>query len=336
MTFKILLTFFFCFSAFSYVPNLRAIFRNPSNKDIEKNLILVKLAIKKTPLVSTEENSQNTTETLASPDDQASSQYVKILFDYSNPKDRIPGIQVVYSSAMMKDSEIINLKYIPNLAAPLSRDQLGRAFFYVHLYQLLLNRENEIYNLLFQNDPQMMEVSDVNTEKKNYLLQYLNFLRAKKTAKQNEEEFEGENPLRPTSYEKKQEVRRLFKKPFYNDSPFISLELKAGQTQFKVQTENYLGFFDAQKRRPLSSKFSNLGQVVSMTMSQYSLFNGVHSLPAFILLEDSKMGQYEIQLTYLRHLGSKKKFSERWKEYLKKKSKITFSELTPAPIDILF
>ena len=115
--FTIYLTSLCCFSSvMGAIPNTEGLFRNPNNPDLAGNFVETKILFEE---LSYEGDTQ--TEKFKSRKVGLLKRYLRLIFSVDKDK-RIRTVQIEYDGKKMRDSEISQVIYFPNLLSKLKKD----------------------------------------------------------------------------------------------------------------------------------------------------------------------------------------------------------------------
>ena len=131
--FTIYLTSLCCLSsAMGAIPNTEGLFRNPNNSDLAGNFVETKILFE-------ELGYEGDTKAEKFKDGKVGllKRYLRFVFSVDKDK-RIRTVQIEYDGKEMRDSEISQVTYFPNLLSKLKKDSLVSNRDYILLYLVII------------------------------------------------------------------------------------------------------------------------------------------------------------------------------------------------------
>lgn len=306
----IILYFFFALSIYSSVPTVEGIFRNPNNKDLSGNTVVLKLLIKKSESNEDIQKVATEEETLLS----MNQYYVKYIFSIDGSRVRL--LQAIYSDKKMESKYLLSVKYLRSIRS--NEFTREKKLFYAVLSSLALNRSNELVDYLKTISKNFKTNSDLMNRDKNRLIRsYKKYLKNKSTG------VSGlVNPLKDVDENEKKRIKDLMDKPFIEAGKALTLLKRGDGFLWMVTLDNFQGEFENESLRMKKIEFNNLSSIDTFSFGSYLLLDGVHEFPRIFRAKFGEL-KYEINVLGLLHFESKsKKIITRVNDYLNKMKKL--------------
>jgi hypothetical protein len=305
LTFLLVLTFASIVNA--SVPTEEGLLKNLNNAGIPGNLITIKSMI--------------TSNAVGPGSDLAKSDYYKFIISLENP-NAISLLQVAYSNGQMLNSQIRDVKYIPNMMDAIKKEKTPeKGMFYSLFLMLATNRSEGAVLFLEKSGIQVIRNKNIlNEEKMKLLRSYKSYLATTKG------KGDATSPLNPTDPQNKAKIVELFRSNTFQRARNIELVKRENEFVWKVDWKNITGYFSNEERRFRLMEYSTGENVIKAEASEYVLFNGTNELPKYITIKDAKGEISKIQILSLdTKINTDKKLSERYEE--SKKSIVSSANL---------
>lgn len=288
---------FFLFSTqlLAAVPTEEGLLKNLNNAGIPGNLITIK-AMVQGPEV-----------------DGAKTDYYRFQISLENPAV-VSLLQVAYSNGQMLNSQMKDVKYIPDMVSAIKRDKsVERGLFYAALMMLATNKSNGMEAFLEKNGIQIVRNKNIlNEEKMKLLRAYRTYLA------NNKGKGDANSPLNPPDPANKAKVVELFRANTFDRAKNIELTKIENEFVWKVDWKSTQGYFTNEDRRLRRLDYVNGDLNVRLDATEYILFNGTNELPKFIFMKDSKGLSSKMQILGLdTKTNREKKLAERYDELKK-------------------
>lgn len=288
---------FFLFSTqlLAAVPTEEGLLKNLNNAGIPGNLITIK-AMVQGPEV-----------------DGAKTDYYRFQISLENPAV-VSLLQVAYSNGQMLNSQMKDVKYIPDMVSAIKRDKsVERGLFYAALMMLATNKSNGMEAFLEKNGIQIVRNKNIlNEEKMKLLRAYRTYLA------NNKGKGDANSPLNPPDPANKAKVVELFRANTFDRAKNIELTKIENEFVWKVDWKSTQGYFTNEDRRLRRLDYVNGDLNVRLDATEYIQFNGTNELPKFIFMKDSKGLSSKMQILGLdTKTNREKKLAERYDELKK-------------------
>ena len=291
-------TIVFSFSLFGAVPTEEGLLKNLNNAAIPGNLITIKAMVQGSSL-------GNVTEAESSKAD-----FYKFVISLENP-NVVSLFQVAYSNGQMLNSQIKDVKYIPDLVSAIKRDKSPeRGLFYSALMMLSTNKPNGMEAFLEKSGVQIVKNKTIlNEEKMKLLRAYRTYLA------NNKGRGDANSPLNPADPQNKAKVVELFRANTFERAKNIELTKVDNEFMWKVDWKSTQAYFSNEERRLRKLEFTNGDLNARLEANEYVMFNGTNELPKFITIKDTKGQNAKMQILGLdTKTNREKKLSERYEE----------------------
>lgn len=294
----LLLSLLLSLSAISAVPTEEGLLKNLNNAGIPGNLITVKAMIQSTPTpVGTETEAPK-------------SDFYKFVISLENP-NVISLLQVAYTNSQMLNSQIRDVKYIPDLLVAIKREKNPeRSLFYGIFMMLTTNHSQGFEAFLEKSGVQIVRNKNIlNEEKMKLLRAYRTYLA------NNKGRGDANSPLNPTDPQNKAKILELFRANTFQRAKNIELVKLDDEFVWKVDWKNIKGYFTNEERRFRQVDFNTGDNSTKIDATDYILFNGTNELPKTMTIKDSKGITSKIQILGLdTKTNREKKLTERYDE----------------------
>lgn len=301
---KVMAVFFsllLAMSVFAAVPTEEGLLKNLNNAGIPGNLITIKAMI----------HSANAPTTAgAAETENFKTDFYKFVISIENP-NIVSLFQVAYSSAQMLNSQIRDVKYIPDLLTAIKREKIPeKSIFYGIFMMLTTNRSQGVEAFLEKSGVQIVRNKNIlNEEKMKLLKAYRSYLAT------NKGKGDLNSPLNPTDPQNKARVLELFRANTFQRSKNIELVKLENEFVWKVDWKNIRGYFTNEERRFRLMEYTGSESTVKIEATDYVLFNGTNELPKYVELKDSKGISTKIQIIGLdTKVNREKKLIERFED----------------------
>lgn len=283
---------------FAAVPTEEGLLKNLNNAGIPGNLITIKAMVQGATL-------GNVTEAEGSKTD-----YYKFVISLENP-NVISLFQVAYSNGQMLNTQIRDVKYVPDLVTAIKREKSpDRGMFYAALVMLATNRSAGMEAFLEKSGIQIVKNKNIlNEEKMKLLRAYRTYLAT------NKGKGEANSPLNPPDPQNKAKVVELFRANTFERSKNVELTKVENEFMWKVDWKSMQAYFSNEERRLRKLEFNSGDLNTRLEANEYIMFNGTNELPKFLYMKDSKGQTAKMQILGLdTKTNREKKLSERYEE----------------------
>lgn len=296
----IIFSFLIMLNAKAAVPTEEGLLKNLNNADIPGNLITIKAILQAGSSVG---NIAGATET-------PKLDYYKFVISLENP-NAVSLFQVAYSNGQMLNSQIKDVKYIPDLVAAIKKEKSPEKGLFNALFMMLAtNRSLGMEAFLEKSGIQIVKNKNLlNEEKMKLLKTYRTYLAT------NKGKGEANSPLNPTDPQNKAKVIELFRANTFQRSKNIELVKSDNEFFWRADWKSGLGYFSNEERRLRKFEYNIADSQMKIEASEYILFNGTNELPKVINIKDLKGVSSKIQIIGLdTKTNREKKLYERYEE----------------------
>lgn len=256
---------------FASVPTQEGLLRNVSNSEIDGTFINLKFSVKLL-------------------DDSVPMEFVKLNLNIVSPKE-ISALQTIYSNAQMLKSQIISVKYIPNVVTAIKVEKTAdRALYNSIILLLAANNPYGLKTFLEKNGASVeTNAKVINEEKMALLKNYKNFL------VKNKSRSDVGSPLNPEDPKQKEKAVELFKSNTFKRAENIDLAKKDNEFMWKVDWKATQVFFSNENREFRVLEHSTTDAIFKVEATNYLLFNGVNTMPKFLNIRQSSGALARVQ-----------------------------------------
>ena len=312
-------------SLYTYsVPTMEGLFRNSQSEEIDKNLVVAEMIIKKksTPLIDGVEEKDKK--------EKVKVEHIKYLIN--NFEDRKHDFIYAKYNHNFERENLEKATYFSSLKSKIMSDNLfERKLLKAIISMYTLNDSSIISSVLKEVSPEFkLNKEVINEEKKRLLQSYMNFLKNKKEYEERvkdikdgkSEEVLSEipdapiSPLVPEEEEQKEKVDEIISKSMYDEVEAVKLVKKGRKFLWEIRTSNFLAQFDNNSHSLKFLKVEKDNITYEFIAKKYVTFSGAYYLPS--ILEYKVDGvPYEIQFTNFYAIESSTDISTRYKNYKK-------------------
>ncbi len=290
-----LLALVLTFSATASVPTEEGLLKNLNNAGIPGNLITIKAMAQEAPVGSAAEGR---------------SDFYKFVISLENP-NVISLLQVAYSNGQMLNSQIKDVKYIPDLLTAIKKEKtIDKGLFYSVLMMLATNHPQGMEMFLEKTGVQVVKNKDVlNEEKLKLLKAYRDYL------KTNKGKGDANSPLNPQDPQNKAKIVELFRANTFERSKNIELVKQDNEFMWKVDWKSTQAYFSNEERRLRKLDYISGDLAFKVEANDYVLFNGTNELPKILQIKDTKGQTTKLQILGLdTKTNREKKLIQRYEE----------------------
>jgi hypothetical protein len=300
-----LMTMLLMVSLHASVPTEEGLLRNLNNADIPGDFIIVKAMIKSTtPSLAAPSSGVNEAESGVKAD------FYKFIISKENANN-ISLFQIAYSSSQMLNSQIRDVKYIPNLLSAIKKEKSYEKSLFYGIYMMLTTNQPEgMEAFLEKSGVQVVKNKNVLNEEKMKLLKAYRVYLANNRGKS-----DLVSPLNPTDPQNKARVLELFRSNTFTRAKNVELVKLENEFAWKIDWKNAVGYFTNEERRFRMAEYNTGVGIVKIEASDYVLFNGVNELPKIMTIKDLKGNITSIQVISLDiKKNIDKKLTEQYEE----------------------
>lgn len=304
----------------AYVPTVESLFRHGSNPEVSTNGVILTFQVKK---ILPGEKAVTTINDLGLLKDIKAEDFYKIFFSRHNETLKIS--QTRYNSAKFSESSLIHKVYYPNFTAYTVRPNLQeaeRGIFFGLLSSLLLNDGSHLMNYLKSlGVPVRLNSELINREKVEFLAEYKRYLAT--IAKDRNARKTEVNPMRPEDQAARERAEKIMDSPMYVDTNQVTLTKDEGQLAWVVNAGPFEAVVSYKERDVQKIKFKSTAGDFEIICKDYTLANGTHAFPKYLLIKTFSGEQFQIETLNLRHYVEKEddlvKRLGKWDQILKGK-----------------
>ena len=290
---------------FASVPTEEGLLKNLNNAEVSGKYITVKAMIRSMPTSTVPIGAvAGAAAELTRPD------FYKFIISIENP-NVISFFQVAYSSAQMLNSQVKDVKYIPDLLGAMKKDKNQETSFFYGIYLMLTtNYSGGVEAFLEKSGVQLIKNKNIlNGEKIKLLKAYRTYLAT------NKGKGDVNSPLNPVDPQNKAKTLELFRSNTFERSKNIELVKVENEFRWKVDWKNIKAYFTNEEKRFRLMEYSTGDSVMKIEATDYVLFNGVNELPKNILVKDPRGLLTTIQILALEtRKNIDKKLTEQYEE----------------------
>ena len=273
----------------AYVPSLESLFRNGANKDVTTNTLSIQAKVEKISDVDTATTVENTT-----------AQYFRWIYQHAGA-DRLKMVQLEYNHPSFGDHFLVDKYYVSQLN-PLMFSQGSRGvdqgLYFSVMNSLLINDGSFLINFLKQkNIMAALNEDSINTEKRDLLLQYKNYIA------ELGKNIKTDNPIEPQDRTQLPHAQKILRSTYINESLKIKLEKWRDEFCWKVESENFEAWVTDEKRQIVKILFKSPGGDFEAIFDDHILLNGSHTFPRVVTIRTTQNEYYKIQFSDLNYFS---------------------------------
>ncbi|EPZ50445.1 hypothetical protein M902_1551 [Bacteriovorax sp. BAL6_X] len=300
-------------NVFAAIPSLEGLLRNSSNKELDKQLVVAHVVVKR---VGADEEF-STSENLVT-------NYFKYMFITSeSEKDYKKSLVIRYDDPTYSVSGVSNVKAFDNVEKLLGRDMtkdILQSSILSYTYNSSLGF-NKVFKAI---EPNYKSNSDlINKEKASLIEDYKNFLVKKKEYEKKAKEYEesvGEAPISPLESDndqKQAELKSIMSSSLYKGSNNLKLEKRNREFVWSIKLDNIKGEFKNENHQLIYLDLSTDNGNYTIVPKSFVTYNGQYTLPKYIEITTSDY-RYQIEIpTYYLLNSTNKSIADRTREYMR-------------------
>ena len=277
--------------ALASVPSEEGLLRNLNNQELAGSNVSLKFSIQ--PL-----------------DDSAPAEFMRVYFQQES-ESNVGMLQVLYSNAQMLNSQITNIRYVPNVIGSARIDKnMERSLFDSTMLMLSLNNPYGFKVTMAKAGVQIANDKDVlNEDKMNLLKEYRTYL------VNNKGRSDVGSPFNTDDAKAKGKNIELFKSNTFKRAENIELAKKNNEFMWKVDWKSTQAFFSNEQRefRVLEYVAGDISFKIDAT--SYLAFNGVNSFPKFLNVKEGTGKIVKMQTLSQEVRKTDKKLKDLYQEY---------------------
>ncbi|MBH47981.1 MAG: hypothetical protein CME71_07390 [Halobacteriovorax sp.] len=312
-TLTVFFTFLLCAQTMA-TPTAEGLFRNVSNKEPTGNLIVVTAMVEEmeesAPAAESTPNTASLNEALMPPTKKKPI-YYKWLLSLER-EGSVDMIQVSYRNSQLKEEQIVQTKYFPDIAKVVSNDNsLERSMYYSLMNMLVVNESKMFKALLVKYAQGFQSNKELMTKEKVAL-----YRKYKEYLEKRQEDETLISPLEPTDPDQLSAVKEIMAAPMYKDAGNVELVRIDNELAWKVDLKSLNAIFSNEDHRLRKIEYqSPLGDLRVIT-DEYVLFNGAHELPKTMIFKDMSNKSWRVRFLGLSHLNTHSTpFTKRAQDY---------------------
>ncbi|MCP4913724.1 MAG: hypothetical protein GY909_11470 [Oligoflexia bacterium] len=291
------------YTTLASVPTPEGLLRNPNNKEITDNYVVVKFSVekKKDDVLSVQQIAEpietagrELQEDLANGElkELDKTVYIKAIFEITENK-KVNLLQAIYDNGKMNRTDMINYivkKDYTNVISQEPNAEIG--LFYSVLSMLALNSSKVFMDYLKTNNVLLPSNKELLHKEKIALYdKYKTYLRLKKE----DEESEIENPLDPQEEEQQTIVKETLNKPFFDQSNIVRLVKDVSGYFWEVEKDGFWAKFENGTKRLNRLKLNKASSVLDVSLDEFIVYDGKHEFPRFVNFKSFNNEQYIVR-----------------------------------------
>ncbi|MDC0253889.1 hypothetical protein OAK75_03260 [Bacteriovoracales bacterium] len=298
-------------SSWAAIPNAEGLFRNSNNQDLSGNFVKVDVVLEE--IFNNQEGEENRAS-------KFKKKYLKYIFSIDKDK-RVKLIQIEYFGKQMKEWEISNLTYFPNIFSKLKKDtNHPRILFYSQLMMFSLNDSRGMSIFLKKVDPDYdLNRNMINGEKIRLLKKYKRYLMA--IRKNRDLKKKLSSPLYPSDDEKRLKLKEILGNRTYKETEKVTLIREGGKFYWSLALSKANALFENKSHRIKNFSVDIGDGSLDYEFGQFVSLNGIHEMPQNIYFRNSDKKKYRISFVSYKNFLSKHKKRRivmRYREWKKK------------------
>lgn len=317
---KVLIFSLLLFSTHIYasIPSLEGLMRNPSNRELDKELVVAHIIVKRTAADS--DFNDDTA--------QVNTNFFKyLLVSSENEDDFKKMIAVEYENGSYDVGAVSDIKKATRIEGLLTNDNTKNI-----LQSLILSYTfnssygfNKIFKSIEENYKSNSEL--INKDKASLIEEYKKFLVKKKEYEEKVKEYEDVNTAAPVSpldadgEQKQAEIKNIMNSSLYRGTNNLKLIKRNREFVWSINLDNIKGEFKNDTHQLVFLELHMSDDVYTIVPRSYVTYNGRYTLPKYIEVKNSTY-KYLIEIpTYYLLNSANKSIAERRQEYIKFKER---------------
>lgn len=289
--FALILSLLSVTSLMAAVPTEEGLLKNVNNQDLQGSNVVLKFSIQ--PV-----------------DESTAVEFMKVYLQQEN-ENNFGMLQVIYSNAQMLDSQILNIRYTPNVLMSLrSEKNMDKALFTSSLAMLALNNPYAFKVTMAKNGITVASDRDIlNGDKINLLKEYKTYL------VNNKGRSEAGSPFNSQDAKVKDKNIEIFKSNTFKRAENIELVKKNNEFMWKIDWKGTQVFFSNEQREFKVLEHSATDGQFKIDANNYLAFNGINSFPKFLSVKETQGQIVKLQTLSLEVKKTEKKLKDLYQEH---------------------
>lgn len=308
----------FSTSVLASIPSLEGLMRNPSNKELDKELVVAHVIVKRVEVDKDFHDDSAEVDT----------NFFKYLMVTSeNEDDNKKMIAVEYENASYDVGVVSSIKKAKRIEDLLTEDNTKNI-----LQSIILSytyNSSFGFNKIFKSiEPSYKSNADlINKDKATLIDEYKKFLVKKKAYEEKVKEYEEidtaapVSPLEADGEEKQAEIKSIMNSSLYSGSNNLKLLKRNREFVWTINLDNIKGEFKNTNHQLIFLELQMSDDIYTIVPRSFVTYSGQYILPKFIEVKNSKY-KYQIEIpTYYLLNSANKSIAERRVEYIKFKER---------------
>lgn len=300
-------------SAFSAIPSLEGLMRNSSNKDLDKELVVAHVIVRRVAAGEEFANNENLV-----------TNYYKYMFiTAENEQDYKKTLVIDYRDARYDISGVENVISFENISELLGKDS-AKDILQSSILSYAFNNSfgfNKIFKTIESSYKSNADL--INKDKANLIQDYKSFLVKKKdyesSAKQEEEQTADAptSPLLSDNDEKQAKLKDIMNSSLYKGGNNLKLVKRNREFVWSINLENIKGEFKNESHQLVYLELTMPDNTYTVVPKSFVTYNGQYTLPKYIEVNNSDY-RYQIEIpTYYLLNSTDKSIADRKREYMR-------------------
>ncbi|MFG1500345.1 hypothetical protein ABMA70_09070 [Halobacteriovorax sp. XZX-3] len=300
-------------NVFAAIPSLEGLMRNSSNKELDKELVVAHVVVKRVAADEEFATSENVV-----------TNYFKYMFiTAENEKDYKKSLVIRYDDSSYQVSGVSNVTAYENLDSLFGKDTT-KDILQSSILSYTFNSSFGFNKVFKAIEPSYKSNSDlINKEKASLIEDYKTFLVKKKDYEKKAKEYEesvGEAPVSPLESDndqKQAQLKSIMNSSLYKGSNNLKLVKRNREFVWAIQLDNIKGEFKNENHQLIYLDLNTDNGSYSIVPKSFVTYNGQYTLPKYIEVTTSDY-RYEIEIpTYYLLNSTNKTIADRNREYVK-------------------
>lgn len=308
----LLLSLIFTSNIFAAIPSLEGLMRNSSNKELDKELVVAHVVVRR--VAADEEFSNN---------ENMITNYFKYMFvTAENERDYQKALVIDYGSPKYDVNSVEKVVAFDNIGNLLDKEPTKDLLQSVILSYAFNSSFG--FNKIFKKiEPSYKSNADlINKEKAGLIDDYKKFLVKKKDyeSRSKEEEVTSDaptSPLESENDEKQAQLKSIMNSSLYRGSNNLKLVKRNREFIWAIELNNIKGEFKNESHQLIYLELNLNTGVHTIVPRSFVTYNGQYTLPKYVEVSTSDY-KYQIEIpTYYLLNSSDKSIADRNREYLR-------------------
>lgn len=295
---------------YSSYPTPEGLFRFGPERNIENDLLLVDLRIKRIPnkdlLAATLDFDIDSDILEREMSVQVDELFVQLIMT-KNERNNIELAQIIFDDGSFDENKARDIVFIQNLSSRVREDHSTLRSLYNGLVGMyVLNSSEAIATLLSLSVPGFKRNNDlINQEKYRLLTRYKEYLKLRSSSEDEQGEEEILSPMTSEDSDVQDRINKIMASPMYPKDEALQLVKRGRQFLWQLSYENFSALFTNEGHDLTTLSLQMTESPIRVRINDYVLISGDRRLPQTMFLETHRRELYEVGFVNFRRVRNR-------------------------------